>query len=57
MVPHLRDETYRDFKTQGYNVRGIVRALNVGGHNVRGHIVPVPALGTPNCKTAIGGNC
>jgi hypothetical protein len=47
MVPHFRDETYRDIKALGYNVRGcIIRGLNVQGHNVQGRIVPCTIICT-----------
>jgi hypothetical protein len=43
MVPHFRDELYRDVKTPGYKLLGhIIRGLNLRGHNVGGRIVPVP---------------
>jgi hypothetical protein len=43
MVPHFRDESYRDVKTPGYNVREcILQGLNLQGRNIWGRIVPVP---------------
>jgi hypothetical protein len=39
MIPHFRDEMYRDVKTPGENVRErIVGGLSVRGINIRGHM-------------------
>jgi hypothetical protein len=46
MIPYFRDETYRDVKTLGYNIRGhILWGINVQGHNILGCIIDVHRIG------------